>query len=84
MSGTIPTGMTSPKVCLYCDQETSEVTAEWPSLHAAIGSMAPIPLRSVLICNSSKLATFTTMGWLLHSEGIERLTHEFVTKDASR
>lgn len=65
------------KIQLYCNPATSEIAAEYASLHDAIAIATPSAAGALLICEGIILATAVARGWLFEQAGIERLHNEF-------
>lgn len=72
------------RVWLYCNPATSEVTAEYPTLHDAMDESTPSTAGALLVCNGVMLATAVARGWLLEQPGIERLLSEFKAEPQPR
>jgi hypothetical protein len=68
---------------LYCDPETSEVTEEYPSLHAALADMRQPPPEASLVDNGMTLALEYRDRWSLTSHGVRVLAKEYATKEGT-
>lgn len=62
---------------LYCHPETSEVTEEYPSLHAALADMRQPPPEASLVDNGITLALEYRDRWSLTSHGVRALKREY-------
>jgi len=64
-------------VRLYCDPDTSEVTDEYDSLHAALADMRQPPQDASLVDNGLTLAMEYRDRWSLTSHGVRVLAQEY-------